>query len=83
MDRGICRRLPQYRFNLVFDMKSLSMHCWMTVMLATLLGLLIFMLGALDNPFRGDISVGSEPFELVYQRRMGPEPTPPSAQPTP
>jgi hypothetical protein len=51
-------------------------------MLATLLGLLIFMLGALDNPFRGDISVGSEPFELVYQRRMGPEPTP-SAQPTP
>jgi hypothetical protein len=53
-----------------FDMKSQSMHFWMTVMLATLLGLLIFMLGALDNPFRGEISVSSEPFELVYQRRM-------------
>jgi hypothetical protein len=57
-----------------FDMKSLSMHSWMTVMLAALLGLLIFMLGALDNPFRGDISVGSEPFDLVYRRRMLPPP---------
>jgi hypothetical protein len=53
-----------------FDMKSQGMHFWMTVMLAALLGLLIFMLGALDNPFRGEISVSSEPFELVYQRRM-------------
>ena len=65
-----------------FDMKSLSMHSWMTVMLAALLGLLIFMLGALDNPFRGDISVGSGPFELMYSRRMVPEATP-SPQPTP
>jgi hypothetical protein len=65
-----------------FDMKSLSMHSWMTVMVAALLGLLIFMLAALDNPFRGDISVGCEPFELVYQRRMGPEPIP-SPQATP
>jgi hypothetical protein len=65
-----------------FDMKSLSMHSWMTIMLAALLGLLIFMLGALDNPFRGDISVGSDPFELVYHRRMLPEPTPsPEATP--
>jgi len=67
-----------------FDMKSLSMHSWMTVMVAALLGLLIFMLGALDNPFRGDISVGTGPFELMYARRMMPEPTPsPSPQATP
>ena len=65
-----------------FDMKSLSMHSWMTVMLAALLGLLVFMLGALDNPFRGDISVGPGPFELMYVRRMMPEPTP-SPQATP
>lgn len=55
-----------------FDMKSQGMHFWMTVMLSALLGLLIFMLGALDNPFRGEISVSSQPFELVYQRRMMP-----------
>jgi hypothetical protein len=55
-----------------FDMKSQEMHFWMTVMLSALLGLLIFLLGALDNPFRGEISVGPQPFELVYQRRMLP-----------
>jgi hypothetical protein len=39
-------------------------------MFSALLGLLIFLLGAMDNPFRGEISVSAEPFELVYQRRM-------------
>jgi hypothetical protein len=53
-----------------FDMRSQSMHFWMTVMLSALLGLLIYLLGALDNPFRGEISVSPEPFEIMYQRRM-------------
>ena len=53
-----------------FDMRSQSMHLWMTVFLSALLGLLIYLLGALDNPFRGEISVGPEPFEIVYSRRM-------------
>jgi hypothetical protein len=56
-----------------FDMKSQSMHLWMTVMLSALLGLLIYLLGALDNPFRGEISVGPQPFEIMYSRRMGAE----------
>jgi hypothetical protein len=46
------------------------MHFWMTVLLSALLGLLIYMLGALDNPFRGEISVSPEPFEIMYTRRM-------------
>jgi len=53
-----------------FDMRSESMHFWMTVMLSALLGLLIYLLGALDNPFRGEISVGPQPFEIMYSRRM-------------
>jgi hypothetical protein len=53
-----------------FDLRSQSMHFWMTVMLATLLGLLIYQLAALDNPFRGEISVTPEPFEIMYTRRM-------------
>jgi Protein of unknown function (DUF4239) len=53
-----------------FDMKSQSMHVWMTLMLAGLLGLLIYLLAALDNPFRGEISVGPQPFEIMYSRRM-------------
>jgi hypothetical protein len=55
-----------------FDMKSQSMHFWMTVMFSSLLGLLIFLLAAMDNPFRGEISVGPEAFELVYQQLMVP-----------
>jgi hypothetical protein len=53
-----------------FDLKSHSLHFWMTLILSALLGLLIYLLGALDNPFRGDVSVTPEPFEMVYQRRM-------------
>ena len=44
----------------------------MTVMFSGLLGLLIFLLAAMDNPFRGEISVGSEAFELVYGQLMKP-----------
>lgn len=53
-----------------FDMRSQSMHFWMTLLLSALLGLLIYLLGALDKPFRGEICVSSEPFELMYTRRM-------------
>ena len=53
-----------------FDMRSHSMHFWMTVMLSALLGLLIYLLAALDNPFRGEISVGPRPFEVLYSRLM-------------
>ena len=53
-----------------FDMRSQAMHFWMTVFLSALLGLLIYMLGALDKPFRGEISVSPEPFEIMYVRRM-------------
>jgi hypothetical protein len=49
---------------------SQAIHFWMTVMFSALLGLLIFLLGSLDNPFRGEISVSSDPFEIVYQRLM-------------
>jgi hypothetical protein len=37
-------------------------------MLSVLLGLLIYLLGALDNPFRGEISVTPEPFEIMYSK---------------
>ena len=55
-----------------FHMRSQSMHFWMTVMLSGLLGLLIFLMAALDHPFRGAISVGPEAFEMVYEHLMKP-----------
>ena len=48
------------------------MHFWMTVMFSGLLGLMIFLLAAMDNPFRGQISVGPEAFEMVYEQLMKP-----------
>src|SRR6202023_3023824 len=53
-----------------FDLRSQSMHFWMTVMVSALLGLLVYLLAALDSPFRGEISVGPEAFEIMYSRRM-------------
>src|SRR5215472_10474561 len=55
-----------------FHMRSQSMHFWMTVMFSGVLGLLIFLLAAMDNPFRGQISVGPEAFEMVYEQLMKP-----------
>ncbi|MGI4730478.1 MAG: hypothetical protein ACRYFW_01870 [Janthinobacterium lividum] len=51
-----------------FHTASYRMHLWMTVQLCSLLGLLVFMVGILDNPFRGRVSVGSEPLELVRKQ---------------
>ena len=55
-----------------FDMKSQSMHFWMTAMFSGLLGLLIFLLAAMESPFRGEISVGPEAFKLVCEQLMKP-----------
>jgi len=53
-----------------FHTGSFSVHFWMTVLFSSLLGLLIFLIAVLDNPYRGKISVSPEPLELVYQQIM-------------
>ena len=55
---------------LFFDTPSLRMHFWMTVLLSTLLGLMVFLIGTLDNPFRGKVSIGPGSLERVYQQLM-------------
>ncbi len=41
-------------------------------MFSGLLGLLIFLLAAMESPFRGEIGVGLEAFKLVYEQLMKP-----------
>ena len=53
-----------------FDTASLPMHLWMTGLMSALLGLLIFLVGTLDNPFRGKVSVSPAPLERVYEQVM-------------
>lgn len=55
-----------------FRPDSFSMHFWMTVLFSCLLGLLIFLIAVLDNPYRGKLSVSPEPLERVYEQIMTP-----------
>lgn len=57
-----------------FHMQSLKMHIWMTVLFSALIGLMVFMVAALDNPYRGKISVSPEPLERVYQQMIHAQP---------
>ena len=53
---------------LFFHTRSYRMHQWMTALMSGLLGLMIFLVATLDNPFRGKVSVSPEALERVYQQ---------------
>jgi len=53
-----------------FDTRSLIMHLWLTVLIAALLGMMIHLLASMDNPFRGEYSVSSDAFQMVYDDLM-------------
>lgn len=53
-----------------FQVKNRRMHLWMTTLVSSLLGLMVFLLALMDHPFMGKVSVSSEPFQLVYNTLM-------------
>jgi len=53
-----------------FQTISFSVHFWMVTLTAALLGLIIWLLVVLDHPFLGQVSIGPEPFEQVYDALM-------------
>lgn len=55
-----------------FAAQNIKVHFWMTLLLSVLLGLLIHVLGAVDNPYRGTVSVSPHAIELVYEQLMKP-----------
>ena len=55
-----------------FHTGSFTVHFWMTILFSCLLGLLIFLIAVLDNPYRGKLSVTPEALERVYQQVMSP-----------
>src|SRR5262249_40977285 len=56
-----------------FHVKNKKMHLWMTVLTSALLGLMIFLIAAMDHPFMGRLAVTPESFRLVYERLMKPD----------
>lgn len=55
-----------------FHLESLKMHFWMTILFSTLLGLMVYMVAALDNPYRGKISVSPDSLVRVYTLMVKP-----------
>lgn len=53
-----------------FKADDARLHCFLASLLATFMGLVIFMIVALDRPFRGDLGVSSSPYRLIYQQLM-------------
>lgn len=53
-----------------FKVEDARLHGILVTLLAVFMGLVIFMIFALDRPFRGDLGLGSDPYQLVYDQLM-------------
>jgi len=54
----------------LFHTANFSMHLWLSVVFAVLIALPVYIILALDNPYRGQISIGPEPLVRVYDQLM-------------
>jgi hypothetical protein len=55
-----------------FKVDDARLHAILVTLLAMFIGLLIFMTFALDRPFRGNLGVQPEPYQLIYDHLMKP-----------
>jgi hypothetical protein len=55
-----------------FRVEDARLHGALVVLLAVLIGLVIFLTVALDHPFRGDLGLSADPYQLVYDQLMKP-----------
>jgi hypothetical protein len=55
-------------FTYLFGLRSTTVHTLMVAALALTIALVLFIVGALDYPFRGDVRVGPDAFESVLER---------------
>ncbi|MDT4895937.1 MAG: hypothetical protein QOH25_1014 [Acidobacteriota bacterium] len=55
-----------------FKVEDARLHILEVLLLAVFIGLVIFMIVALNRPFRGDLGIKADPYELVYDQLMKP-----------
>jgi len=55
-----------------FTVEDARLHGVLVTLLATFMALVIFMIFALDRPYRGDLGVSPEPYQLIYDQLMKP-----------
>ncbi|EEF61205.1 DUF4239 domain-containing protein [Pedosphaera parvula] len=53
-----------------FKVEDIRLHGIQVLLLASFIGLVIFMIFALDRPFRGDLGLGPAPYQLIYDHLM-------------
>jgi hypothetical protein len=53
----------------MFDMK-LTNHLFLGGILSAFMGLMIFLIASLDNPFRGELSISPAPFQDILTHLM-------------
>lgn len=53
-----------------FRVEETRLHMILVLLLSVFIGLVIFMVAALDRPFRGDLGLTSEPYQLIRERLM-------------
>jgi len=53
-----------------FKVDDMRLHMIEVLLLEVFIGLVIFMILSLDRPFRGDLGIQSEPYQLVYDQLM-------------
>jgi hypothetical protein len=53
----------------LFDMR-LTSHLFLGGILSAFMGMMIFLIASMDNPFRGEVSVSSQPFQQILDHLM-------------
>ncbi len=56
----------------LFWVENLKLHAILVGLMATFIGLLIFLTAAMDNPFRGHFSVSADAFQVILENVMKP-----------
>lgn len=55
-----------------FKVEDARLHGILVTLLAVFMGLVIFMILALDRPFQGDLGIDPQPYQLIYDMLMKP-----------
>lgn len=53
-----------------FNVEDARLHAIQVLLLAIFMGLVIFMILALDRPFRGDLGIDPQPYQFIYDHLM-------------
>lgn len=63
-------------FSYCFVVVSLRLHALLTGLLALMVGVMVFLIAALDHPYLGDVSVTPDAYQVVLDKVMNPRVNP-------